>query len=107
MYGKHRISLAKRAAQGDGWSAVRYKCRGVMVTGHCKTFEATSNVVGGAIRVVILKHPQGTRAAYFSTDVTQATEQILEAVSDSWAIEEHFHDANEDWGAGEQQVRNL
>lgn len=78
-----------------------------MVNGHCKTFEATSKVVGGAIRVVLLKHPQGTWAAYFSTDVTQTAEQILEAVSDRWAIEEHFHDVKEVWGAGEQQVRNL
>ena len=24
-----------------------------------------------------------------------------------WAIEEHFHDVNEVWGAGQQQVRNI
>ncbi|MEQ1903866.1 MAG: hypothetical protein ABL888_06755, partial [Pirellulaceae bacterium] len=27
--------------------------------------------------------------------------------SDRWAIEEHFHDVKEIWGAGEQQVRNV
>jgi hypothetical protein len=32
---------------------------------------------------------------------------ILKTVSDRWAIEEHFHDVKEIWGAGEQQVRNL
>ena len=78
-----------------------------MVTGHSKTFEASSKVVGGAIRAVLLKHSQRTWAAYFSTDVTQTAEQILEAVADRWAIEEHFHDVKEVWGAGEQQVRNL
>ena len=28
-------------------------------------------------------------------------------VSDRWAIEEHFHDVKEIWGAGKQQVRNV
>ena len=33
--------------------------------------------------------------------------KILEATSNRWAIEEHFHDVKEVWGAGEQQVRNI
>ena len=78
-----------------------------MVTGQSKTFAAISKVVGGVIRVVLLKHSQRIWAAYFSTDVTQTAEQILEAVEDRWAIEEHFHEAKEKRGAGEQQIRNL
>ena len=30
-----------------------------------------------------------------------------ETVAARWAIEEHFHDVKEVWGAGQQQVRNL
>ena len=32
---------------------------------------------------------------------------ILEVAAARWAIEEHFHDVKEVWGAGEQQVRNV
>jgi hypothetical protein len=33
--------------------------------------------------------------------------EILETVAARWAIEEHFHDVKEVWGAGQQQVRNV
>ncbi len=46
-------------------------------------------------------------AAYLSTDPSTSPEKILEAVSDRWAIEKHFHDVTEIWGVGQQQVRNL
>ena len=78
-----------------------------MTEGRCKTFEATSHIVGSAIRVVLLEYSQGNWAAYFSTDVSQTVEEILQSVSDRWAIEEHFHDVKEIWGAGQQQVRNV
>jgi len=32
---------------------------------------------------------------------------ILETAAARWAIEEHFHDVKEVWGAGQQQVRNV
>lgn len=32
---------------------------------------------------------------------------ILETGAQRWAIEEHFHDVKELWGAGQQQVRNV
>ncbi len=73
----------------------------------CQTFLATSKLVSGVIRVVLLQHQDGNWAAYLSTDPTMSVEKILEAVSDRWAIEEHFHDVKEIWGAGQQQVRNL
>ena len=31
----------------------------------------------------------------------------MEAVAARWAIEEHFHEVKEGWGAGQQQVRNI
>jgi len=107
IYGKNRISLAKRAGRRDGWQMVRYCNRGVLVAAECKTFLATSHLVSGVVRVVLLKHAGGKWAAYISTDASLSVEEILETVADRWAIEEHFHDVKEVWGAGEQQVRNL
>lgn len=106
-YGKNRINLAKRAGHRDGWLAVTYCCRGVEVTRRCKSFLATSKVTGGAIRVVLVEYECGNWAAYFSTDIEMDVREILETVADRWAIEEHFHDVKEVWGAGQQQVRNV
>ena len=106
-YGKNRISLAKRAGHREGWQAIHYMCRGVLTEGRCKTFLATSHIVGGAVRVVVLEHASGNWAAYISTDTSMSVETILKIVSDRWSIEEHFHDVKEIWGAGKQQVRNV
>jgi hypothetical protein len=107
IYGQNRLSLAKRAGHCEGWQTVRYSCRGVLVERRCKTFLATSQLVGGVIRVVLLQHADGNWAAYLSTDPAMSVEAILETAADRWAIEEHFHDVKEIWGAGQQQVRNL
>jgi Fe-S-cluster formation regulator IscX/YfhJ len=79
----------------------------VKAEGRCKTFLARSPLVPSTIRVALLEHSKGTWAAYLSTDPSMSPEEILEAVSDRWATEEHFHDVNEIWGAEQQQVRNL
>ncbi len=107
IYGPNRLSLAKRAGHREGWQTVRYASRGVLVERRCKTFLATSQLAGGVVRVVLLEHAGGNWAAYLSTDAEMSVETILETVADRWAIEEHFHDVKEIWGAGEQQVRNL
>jgi hypothetical protein len=107
IYGQNRLSLAKRAGHREGWQTVRYSNRGVLVEGRCKTFLATSRLAGGVVRVVLLEHAGGNWAAYLSTDPAMEAATILETVADRWAIEEHFHDVKEIWGAGEQQVRNL
>ena len=44
---------------------------------------------------------------YFCTDPQVEVRDILETVAARWAIEEHFHDVKEVWGAGQQQVRNV
>ena len=107
IYGQNRLSLAKRAGHREGWQTIRYASRGAMVEGRCKTFLATSQLVGGVVRVVLLEHAGGNWAAYLSTDAAMEVATILETVADRWAIEEHFHDVKEIWGAGQQQVRNL
>ena len=107
IYGKNRISLAKRAGHRKGWSTISYDRRGVEVTCQYKTFLATSRLVSAQIRVVIVRFEDGGWAPYFCTDTSAAVRDILEAVAARWAIEEHFHDVKEVWGAGQQQVRNV
>jgi hypothetical protein len=107
IYGRNRISLAKRAGHRRGWQTITYHCRGVEVTRQHKTFLATSQLVGGQIRVVIVRFEDGGWAPYFCTDTSAPVRDILEAVAARWAIEEHFHDVKEVWGAGQQQVRNV
>ena len=107
IYGKNKISLAKRAGHRQGWQTITYPCRGVEVTRQYKTFLATSQLVSGQIRVVIVRFEDGSWAPYFCTDTSAQVRDILEAVAARWAIEEHFHDVKEVWGAGQQQVRNV
>jgi hypothetical protein len=107
VYGKNRIHVAKRAAHRQGWQTITYHCRGVEATRQYKTFLATSKLVGGQIRVVLLRFEDGSWAPYFCTDTSVDMRDILEAVAARWAIEEHFHDVKEVWGAGQQQVRNV
>lgn len=107
IYGVNRISLAKRAANQRGWESITYNCRGVAVTRQYKTFLATSRVAGGVIRVVIVRFDDCGWAAYFCTDPEVSVRDILETVAARWAVEEHFHDVKEVWGAGQQQVRNI
>jgi hypothetical protein len=107
IYGKNKISLAKRAGHRKGWQTISYNCRGVEVTRQYKTFLATSRLTSGVIRVVIIRFEDGGWAPYFCTDSSAEVRDILEAVAARWAIEEHFHDVKEVWGAGQQQVRNI
>ena len=107
IYGKNRISLAKRAGRRQGWSTISYQCRGVEVTRQVKTFAATSRLISGEIRVVIVRFEDGGWAPYFCTDASAQVRDILETAAARWAIEEHFHDVKEVWGAGQQQVRNV
>jgi len=107
IYGKHKISLAKRAAHRQGWQTITYHCRGAEVTRQYKTFLATSQLVSAQIRVVIVRFEDGSWAPYFCTDTSADIRDVLEAGASRWAIEEHFHDVKEVWGAGQQQVRNV
>ena len=107
IYGKNRISLAKRAGHRKGWSTLSYHCRGGEVTRQYKTFLATSRLVSGEIRVVIVRFEDGGWAPYFCTDSSAEVRDILETAAARWAIEEQFHDVKEVWGAGQQQVRKM
>ena len=102
-----KLSLAKRAAHPEGWQSITYRCRGVEVTRDYKTFVALSHLADQPIRVVLVRFEDGGWIPYFCTDPNATVRDILEAAADRWAIEEHFHDVKEIWGAGQQQVRNV
>jgi hypothetical protein len=68
---------------------------------------ATSKLISGVIRVVIVRFDDGSWAAYFCTDPAVSVRAILETIAARWSVEEHFHDVKEVWGAGQQQVRNI
>jgi hypothetical protein len=105
-YGKHAISLAKRAAHRAGWQQAEFCLYGKQMTKTFKTFLATYAVVGGVIRVVLVKEDNGW-VAFFCTNPQATVEEILRAVADRGAIEQDFHDVKEVHGAGQQQVRHI
>lgn len=106
IYGKQRISLAKRAGQPRGWRTIACNLYGQTQIKTYKTFLATYRPVSGTIRVVLVRESDGYRA-FFCTDPDASVKDILEIVADRSAIEQDFHDVKEVWGAGQQQVRNL
>jgi len=105
-YGKHKISLAKRAAHREGWETAQCTVYGKTVTKLYKTFLATYRPVGGLIRVVIVEEDHDWYP-FFSTDPNATAVEIIEAFADRATIEQDFHDVKEVWGAGQQQVRNI
>jgi DDE superfamily endonuclease len=105
IYGKQRISLAKRAGHRQGWQTGSFVLYGEQVSKTYKTFLATYKPAGGVIRVVIVREPTGW-VAYLCTDSQATVAQILEAVADRATIEQDFHDVKEVHGSGQQQVRH-
>jgi len=105
-YGKHKISLTKRAAHRYGWQTAKCTVYGKTVIKLYKTFLATYRPAGGLIRVVIVEEDHDW-FPFFSTDPTATAVEIIEAFADRATIEQDFHDVKEVWGAGQQQVRNI
>jgi hypothetical protein len=97
-------SWFRAAGVGNDWDRFY---DGLISVGKNTANLATSQLVGGCIRVVLLEFEKGNWAPYFSTDLELPVELLLEKVSDRWAIEEYFHDVKEVWGAGQQRVRNV
>ena len=106
IYGKKRLSLAKRAAHQLGWEQAQMTLYGKLVTKTFKSFLATYPPAGGLIRVVLVREENGW-IPFFCTDPNATVEQILTAVADRAVIEQDFHDIKEVHGAGQQQVRNI
>lgn len=106
IYGKQKISLAKRAGQTRGWSEIDCKVYGKTTTKTYKTFLATYKPAGAVIRVVLVKEEHGWYA-FYCTDPNASVQEIVEAFADRATIEQDFHDVKEVWGSGQQQVRNI
>ena len=106
IYGKQRISLAKRAAQKRGWQQVTCRQYGKEVVKKIKTFEATYEPAGGRIRVVLVQEP-GRLAALFQHRPGHARHHHLGAKGRPWDVGEDYHDLKEIEGTGQQQLRNI
>jgi hypothetical protein len=108
IYGKNRLSLAKRAGQRRGWQAVEARTtKGEAVTKRYTTFLATWRPAGGMVRVVILEEDDGSWRAYLCTDPEASVESVVQATLDRWAIEQNFHDLKEVDGIGQVQLRRV
>src|SRR5262245_2652251 len=106
IYGKNRLSLAKRAGQRRGWQTVEARTtKDEVVTKRYKTFLATWRPAGGVVRVVIVEDGDGSWRAYLCTDPEASVEAIVQATLDRWAIEQNFHDLKEVEGLGQVQLR--
>ncbi len=106
IYGKHRIDLAKRAGQRRGWRVEEFELYGRKGPRRYQTFLATWRPAGGVIRVVLVEQGEAW-AAFFCTDPRASVAEVLTAVADRASIEQAFHDLQEVWGAGQQQLRNV
>ena len=106
VYGKHRVSLAKRAGHTGGWATGMFTLYGKAVEKRYKTFVATWRPAGGAIRVVLVDEPKGW-VAFFGTDTTATAADILGLVADRFSLETCFRDLKQTVGAGQQQVRGV
>jgi DDE superfamily endonuclease len=106
IYGRQRISLAKRAGQPRGWQSVSCQQYGKTVVKRIKSFAATYKPAGGRIQVVLVAEPSGW-IAYFGTDPTLSPTAILEAAADRFVVDQDYHDLKEVEGVGQQQVRDL
>lgn len=105
-YGKEVISLAKRAGHKQGWQSEEMVQYGEARIKTFKTFEATWQPAGGAIRVVLVKETK-TWLPFFCTDVNATPKDVLEMMADRNTIEQVFKDVKEVWGAGQQQLTNI
>ena len=106
IYGKQRISLAKRAGQKRGWQEVACVQYGAKVVKTIKTFLATWRPVGGVIRVVLVLE-EDDWLPFFCINAEATPQEIVEAMADRGADEQTFQDVQEVGGAGQQQVRNV
>jgi hypothetical protein len=108
IYGRNRLSLAKRAGQTRGWQTVEVRTTaGRAVTKAVKSFLATWEPAGGVIRVVIVEEEDGSWRAYLCTDPEASAEAIVQATLDRWAIEQNFHDLKEVEAIEQVQLRRV
>lgn len=106
VYGRRRVSLAKRAGQSRGWQQEEFTLYRATTRKRYKTFLATWPPAGGVIRVVLVREEHGW-VAFFCTEPAASVAEVLTAVADRFSLEQAFRDLKEVWGAGQQQLRHL
>jgi hypothetical protein len=66
-----------------------------------KIFKATYRPAGGQVLVLIVREAANTWRAFMCTNLSATAEEILEMVSDRFAIEQNSHDLKEIEGSGQ------
>jgi DDE superfamily endonuclease len=108
IYGKNRLSLAKRAGQDRGWQAIEARTTtGQVVRKRVKTFLATWRPAGGVVRAVIVKEDDGSWPALLCTAPEASVEAVVQVALDRWGIEQNFHDLKEVEGIEQVQLRRV
>ena len=108
IYGKSRLSLAKRAGQKRGWQTITLDTlAGAAVTKQVKTFLATWRPAGGVVRVVITREEDGSWRAVLCTDPEASAETIAQIALERGAIEQNFRDVKEVEGIEQVQLRRV
>ena len=105
-YGK-RIKLANIVKSPEGWFKVKAFLYGKEEIKDAKVFKALYKPAGCLVQVLIVRENKDCFRAFMCTDLTASAVEILEAVSDRYAIEQNFSDIKEIEGAGQQQVRTI
>jgi DDE superfamily endonuclease len=108
VYGKNRLSLAKRAGQRRGWQTIEVQTNtGEVVAKRYKTFLATWRPAGGVVRVVILKEEDDSWRALLCTDAEADVQAVVQVALDRWGIEQNFHDLKEVERIEQVQLRRV
>jgi hypothetical protein len=105
-YGK-RLKLANIAKRPGGWFKIKAFVYGKEQVKDVKVFKALYKPAGCQVQALVVRESNDCFRAFMCTDLTASAVQILEAVSDRYAIEQNFSDIKEIEGAGQQQVRTL
>lgn len=103
IYGKNRISLAKRAGQKRGWKDACIKGKSLLYKSFCATYRHAK----GEILVILISFDNQAWTPYFCSNPDANPIEVISVISDRWAIEENFHDLKQVFGAGQQQVRSI
>jgi hypothetical protein len=107
IYGVNRLSLKKRAGQTRGWQELECVTYGKKKVKQYKTFLATTKLIGGMVRIVIIREPNGSWVPLMSTNVNLSVKEIIESYSDRYSIEENYQELKQTWQMESPQVRNL
>jgi len=105
-YGK-RIKLTNIVNNPDSWFKIKAFLYGKEEIKDVRVFKALYKPAGCLVQVLVVRESKDCFRAFMCTDLTACAVEVLEAVSDRYAIEQNFSDVKEIEGAGQQQVRTI